>query len=199
MTKRSVINMSPRSKAQFEELREASMKKIFDASLELFGTKGFEATSIAQIAKLAGISKGLIYNYFDSKEDLLKAMIDNLFSIGDEMMAGLFVDDPKIALENLIKAVFQWFRTNDRLNRLMISLATQIDRFQFVHDLAINKTNVYLKMLEELFNKMNYPEAKMEARMLGTFLDGVSMHIMVMKDDYPMQEVEEMLINKYCK
>lgn len=191
--------MSPRSKAQFEELREASMKKIFDASLELFGTKGFEATSIAQIAKLAGISKGLIYNYFDSKEDLLKAMIDNLFSIGDEMMAGLFVDDPKIALENLIKAVFQWFRTNDRLNRLMISLATQIDRFQFVHDLAINKTNVYLKMLEELFNKMNYPEAKMEARMLGTFLDGVSMHIMVMKDDYPMQEVEEMLINKYCK
>jgi len=191
--------MSPRSKAQFEELREASMKKIFDASLELFGTKGFEATSIAQIAKLAGISKGLIYNYFDSKEDLLKAMIDNLFSIGDEMMAGLFVDDPKIALENLIKAVFQWFRTNDRLNRLMISLATQIDRFQFVHDLAINKTNVYLKMLEELFDKMNYPEAKMEARMLGTFLDGVSMHIMVMKDDYPMQEVEEMLINKYCK
>ena len=35
--------MSPRSKQQFEEIREASQRKIFDASLELFGTKGYEA------------------------------------------------------------------------------------------------------------------------------------------------------------
>ena len=86
--------MSPRSKQQFEEIREASQRKIFDASLELFGTKGFEATSIAQIAKSAGISKGLIYNYFESKEALLESMIHDLVSVGDEMVEQIWSDQP---------------------------------------------------------------------------------------------------------
>jgi len=191
--------MSPRSKAQFEEIREASTKKILSAALDLFGTVGYEATSIAQIAKKAEVSKGLVYNYFDSKEDLLQAVVMDLVNMGDEIVKNMFDPDPAKTLENLIRSVFDWLSKNDRLNRLLVSLSTQLDRFQFVREMANGKMEGYLIMLEDLLHQLNFPDAKTEARILATFFDGIALHVMMMKEDYPLMEVQDMLINKYCK
>lgn len=190
--------MSPRSKEQFEELREASVRKILDASLELFGTRGFEATSIAQIATQAGISKGLIYNYFESKEALLDALIQDLMKIGDDMITQIFTDDPRETIRRLIVSVFSWLKANDRVNRLIIGLSTSLDKFQFIHDIANSKMTGYLILLEDLMTKIGIPDPKTEARILATFFDGLALHFMMMKEDYPLEEVQQMLIDKYC-
>ncbi|MDE3840116.1 TetR family transcriptional regulator [Bacillus methanolicus] len=49
-------------------------KLIIDAAMKLFANKGFDATSIQEIANEAGISKGAFYIYFKSKESLLIAI-----------------------------------------------------------------------------------------------------------------------------
>ncbi|WP_454007692.1 TetR/AcrR family transcriptional regulator [Alcaligenes sp. Marseille-Q7550] len=49
--------------------------KILEVAAEVFREHGFEATSMSQIAALAGGSKGTLYNYFPSKEDLLLATL----------------------------------------------------------------------------------------------------------------------------
>ncbi len=67
--------MSPRSPQQFKEMRDEKMTLIMDVALEHFANEGFYRTTINHIARHAGISKGLMYNYFDSKEALLKAII----------------------------------------------------------------------------------------------------------------------------
>ena len=67
--------MSPRTEHQFEQIREARKHDIMVAALELFAAEGFHTTSISKIAARAGISKGLIYNYYSSKEDLIKSII----------------------------------------------------------------------------------------------------------------------------
>lgn len=67
--------MSPRTSDQFEKMREEKMALIMEVALEHFANKGFHATTITHIARYAGISKGLLYNYFESKEALLKAII----------------------------------------------------------------------------------------------------------------------------
>lgn len=67
--------MSPRTKQQFKEIREEKMALIMDVALERFANEGYYQTTISHIAKHADISKGLMYNYFDSKEALLKAII----------------------------------------------------------------------------------------------------------------------------
>lgn len=46
-----------------------------NTALEHFSNVGFHATTITHIARHAGISKGLMYNYFKSKEDLLTAIM----------------------------------------------------------------------------------------------------------------------------
>lgn len=50
--------------------------QILEIASEQFGTHGFASTSVATIAKVAGISKPLIYNYFGSKEGLYEACLD---------------------------------------------------------------------------------------------------------------------------
>ncbi|MDR1594408.1 MAG: FAD-dependent oxidoreductase [Prevotellaceae bacterium] len=56
--------------SKHKEIREVTIAKIRDAGLKLFSTKGLTATNIANIAEFAGISPGLMYYYYKSKEDL---------------------------------------------------------------------------------------------------------------------------------
>ena len=67
--------MSPRTSKQFEGIREEKRNLIMDTALEHFANQGYYATTINHIAKHAGISKGLMYNYFESKEALLEAIL----------------------------------------------------------------------------------------------------------------------------
>jgi AcrR family transcriptional regulator len=68
----------PRTPEQYEQIREERRKAIMSSALDLFANQGYTVTTISQIAEKAGISKGLLYNYFTSKEDLLKAIMTGL-------------------------------------------------------------------------------------------------------------------------
>ncbi len=67
--------MSPRTQKQYEEIREEKKKLIMDIALRQFASDGYHNSTISRIARQAGISKGLIYNYFKSKEELLAEII----------------------------------------------------------------------------------------------------------------------------
>lgn len=91
--------MSPRTKEQFEEIRKEKSRQIVSAALELFATHGYEATSINMIANKAGISKGLLYTYFESKESLLFELInDYLIMLGSLLNPN---DDDEITASEL--------------------------------------------------------------------------------------------------
>jgi AcrR family transcriptional regulator len=53
--------------------------KVTQSATELFRTKGFHATSIADIVKLAGIGRGTFYQYFKNKEELFLECADSIF------------------------------------------------------------------------------------------------------------------------
>jgi TetR/AcrR family transcriptional regulator, transcriptional repressor for nem operon len=57
---------------------KSNRDRIVDSAWELFWLRGYHATSIAEIAQLAGLPKGSIYNYFDSKEALLLVVLGRL-------------------------------------------------------------------------------------------------------------------------
>jgi len=54
--------------------RERRHLRILDAAEELFALHGFAKTTVDEIAKRAGVSKGLVYDHYDSKEELLRAV-----------------------------------------------------------------------------------------------------------------------------
>lgn len=57
---------------------EARPGEIIDAALEVFAEKGFTAARLDDVAKLAGVSKGTVYRYFENKEALFKDVIREL-------------------------------------------------------------------------------------------------------------------------
>ncbi|NMC11862.1 MAG: TetR/AcrR family transcriptional regulator [Chloroflexi bacterium] len=68
--------MSPLiSSDQREEYLNGRREKILDAALQAFQRNGFSATSVAEIASIAGIAKGTIYLYFESKEQIFSAIL----------------------------------------------------------------------------------------------------------------------------
>ena len=56
---------------------EPGREKILDAARAIFGDRGFEATSIAEIGAGAGISKSVLYHYFGSKAGLYHALLEH--------------------------------------------------------------------------------------------------------------------------
>jgi AcrR family transcriptional regulator len=59
--------------------------ELLEAALALFSEKGFSATRAEEVAQRAGVSKGTLYLYYTSKEELLKAVIRNY--LGNEISA----------------------------------------------------------------------------------------------------------------
>ena len=55
--------------------KEARPGELLEAALTLFVEKGFAATRVEEVAKLAGVSKGTLFLYFPSKEELFKAVV----------------------------------------------------------------------------------------------------------------------------
>ncbi len=60
--------------------KEARPQELLDAALALFVEKGFAATRTDEVAERAGVSKGTLYLYYPSKEELLKAVISHYLS-----------------------------------------------------------------------------------------------------------------------
>lgn len=72
--------MLPAEPAHRRRRKEARPQELLDAALALFVQKGFAATRAEEVAAAAGVSKGTLYLYYPSKEELLKAVIAHYLS-----------------------------------------------------------------------------------------------------------------------
>ncbi|MCU4183271.1 TetR/AcrR family transcriptional regulator [Acidiferrimicrobium sp. IK] len=73
-----------RTKRKFNEEK---WRQILDAAAETFAAKGYEATSIRDVADAVGMLGGSLYYYIKTKEDLLYALIDDFHQVGMEEVA----------------------------------------------------------------------------------------------------------------
>lgn len=67
--------MSPRNEEQNEQIKDERREQILSAALKAFAAKGFAATKISDIVARAGMSHGLVYHYFASKEEIFYALL----------------------------------------------------------------------------------------------------------------------------
>jgi AcrR family transcriptional regulator len=74
MTPETLINALETTHKR-ERRKEARPGELLDAALDLFVEKGFSAARVDEVAARAGVSKGTLFLYFESKEDLFKAVV----------------------------------------------------------------------------------------------------------------------------
>ncbi len=194
--------MSEKRQARFVMLRESSMERIENAALELFAHNGYGHTSISQIAKVAGISKGLMYNYYESKGALLQALLKRGFDFGDSLMeksANILEGDPEAILKFIVESSFYEVKKNLTYWKLLMSLAFQEDVMKTLAPEIDQKKVQHIEMGKTIFEQLGYPNPLAQAMLFGAALDGVFMHYILSPKDYPVQTIKELLINNFCK
>jgi len=190
--------MSPRTPQQLKEIREEKKALIMEVALEVFAEKTFQGASVSMIAQKAGISKGLLYNYFSSKEDLLRQII---YSVWDNVQEIFSTKNPESFDENdfeeLIDLTFEMVQKDYRFWKLYISLIMQPAAIRFLEEKIPEFMESYLNLYVTYYENKGVKNPDAEARFLGAVLDGVSLNYIVDPVGFPLEEVKKLIIEKF--
>jgi len=190
--------MSPRTPDQFKELRDNARQKILDGALELFAEAGFHNTSISEIAKKAGISKGLMYNYFESKEHLLREIvfegIESLTESFDPNRDGILTKDELI---HFINESFLLIQKHRYYWKLYFSIIIQAPVMSLFGDELMLKLNSYFGMISAYFQDQRFENPEAEMRFFSAMLDGIAMNYITDPEGFPLEAVKQRIIKMY--
>lgn len=105
----------PKTKQQFEQIREERKDVILKAALDLFAMKGYDAVNLDEVTKLANCSHGLLYHYYSGKEELYKAVLQNIvFPNVMSLYQGINTHQKaKYVLQDLTDAILKKFKSLD--------------------------------------------------------------------------------------
>jgi len=129
---------------------------IIEKAIELFATKGIEATSVQQITEHCGISKGAFYLSFKSKDELIDSIIDyfmqQITADIDRVVSGNEV--PQVKLFNFYLTMFQLLNRYTDFAKVFIR-----EQISFINETFLEKIYYYdqltnkaiLKLIDELY------------------------------------------------
>jgi len=89
--------------------KQARPGELLAAALDLFVEKGYAATRVEEVARRAGVSKGTLFLYFASKEDLFKAVVRENLSLRFPQWSLVLDQFPGTSAELLHYAMVQWW------------------------------------------------------------------------------------------
>jgi AcrR family transcriptional regulator len=89
--------------------KEARPQELLEAALSLFVEKGFASTRSEEVAARAGVSKGTLYLYFPSKEDLFKAVVQQTLAADIAEGARVMQSHTGTAAEILVDVLVEWW------------------------------------------------------------------------------------------
>lgn len=92
----------------------ASRQKILDAATEEFAAKGYGDARVDEIARRAGLNKRMLYHYFGSKDDLFRAVLEEIYATICSVGANIDLDagTPLQALGRLVDFVCDYYLAN---------------------------------------------------------------------------------------
>jgi len=152
--------------------------KILETSLKLFAEKGFDATSTNKIAKEAGVSEGLIFRHFESKEGLLQAIMQAGKQKAMDMYTPILnLNHPKMRLRKILEFPFQIQSDEYHFWKLIYALKWRSD----VYDQSLSAP--LRTALLEIFKQLNYADPEAEAECVLLIIDGIATSVLLRKPE----------------
>lgn len=187
--------MSPRTEQQFKEIRKDKVELIKNSALELFAQQSYNTTTISQIAKKAGISKGLMYNYFTSKEDLLKQIIiGGMQRFLDLLQVKDLENIQKQELIRFIDTNLNLIKSDADYYKLYFSLAFQSSIYSLLEKEMMNIFEKIFSIFIQYYTQKGDKNPFVKTRFLLATFDGVGIHYLSDTETFPLEEVKEMMI-----
>jgi TetR/AcrR family fatty acid metabolism transcriptional regulator len=102
--------------------QERRRDELLEAAIKVFGEHGYEAATIDQIAAEAGVSKGTMYNYFSSKQDLFAQLFSRTVAADEQRMEELLRTDQAASdkIDGLLDLWFERLASYHNMGRLVL-------------------------------------------------------------------------------
>jgi len=191
--------MSPRTSLQFEDLRTDRRQAILNAALTVFANHGYHSASVSMIAKEAGVSKGLMYNYFESKEQVLLTLVNDLFDTvvdllritpGEVLTRERFIELIDLQIDIAVKEPQRW--------KLYMSLAFQPEVTPLLMETMLPKVTPFMMSMSQYFLSKGYEDPVAAMRYFTASVDGVQMHALLDPANFPVEKVKQMVIAQFA-
>ena len=177
-------------------------QKILDKSLKLFSRRGFAQTSVADIAKESNISKGLLYHYFSSKEQLFEEILTSslnvIFEYIDINKDGILTQSE---LEKFILNVFKSLE-QDYLNWMLVfQLFTQPELFENGIRILDNNASVtkFKNLISGYFQGKNEINPQIRTTYFISIILGISVSYIHNQVKYPLKQIVEVILEEFIK
>ena len=145
--------MAPRTT---EDQWNETHQTIMQVAQQLFATKGYNGTSMNDIVKESGVSKGAIYNHFESKEKLFIALLDLETELGLDNVVSL-MNGSTDSIERLKNAIKYTFSTSVACPRevcmMQIEFMITASRIDTIKPALINRYNLIHKFFVDIIEE----------------------------------------------
>lgn len=202
----SAKNTKKRTKR--EENREKSQDLILRASLELFSLKGYGSTTMEMIADRAGISRGLPYLYFESKDKILYTILERHFTrekVSIESLTRQY-DSKEEFVDAIIAKLASPFHEGSESDpclemRLIMSMMLLPETKSLIQDWVFKFQSEimekYFKNMEETFAHYGIQNADKEIEYLRMLFFGFIFCKLCMGEEFPAGDMEKRIRSNY--
>ncbi|MGW9128960.1 TetR/AcrR family transcriptional regulator, partial [Paenibacillus chitinolyticus] len=172
------------------------------AAMILFVKKGYHATSIDDVSKQAQISKGLLYNYYKGKEELLAAMVDiRIGEIEEVMRAAATQKTPSDQLRYIIEGAINNVYLQPDVYRFYLNLQTQPADDHVLASYREQLNEESRKQFEvqcAIFEQLGVKDPRLRSLYFSSALYGAMLMMTTYPDGFPVVEIKKQLIREYC-
>lgn len=171
---------------------------LLDAALRAFARKGYEGTSVRDIAGEAQVAAGLLYHYFPSKQAVLLALFERSGALVMEAFArAAAVPEPRARLGALVRVSAGLVRAHEDFWRVSYGVRFQHAVVAGLAEGIAAQSALYHGLFTALLTEIGRPDPEVEARLLFGALDGVFQHYVLDPAHYPLDAVVEALVHRH--
>jgi AcrR family transcriptional regulator len=190
MTAKNTVK--PRKRPQQERSR-MTVEAILEATAHILTEQGYSKTNTNQIAELAGVSIGSLYQYFPNKESLMAALIqqhcDEMVELVESKLNHLFDTPLEEAIPQLVKAVIAAHAINPKLHQVLNEEIPRSGRLEQTEKMDDRITNMLLKYLERWSDRLKPQNLEMTVFIFSHTVESLC-HAAVIKEQGYMNNEE---------
>ncbi|MER6132955.1 helix-turn-helix domain-containing protein [Streptomyces sp. NPDC001815] len=186
--------MSPRSASVNEELRRRSRERLLQAALELVGERGYDATTLGDIADRAGSARGLVSYYFPGKRLLVQSAVHRLMhrTLEEALEREPRTEDGRERMARAIDAILGLTRDHPVLMRQHMAGILQGEGFK-----QCPEQRRLAELLSDTMARYGSPDAAVDYPMLRALLMGSVYTALVPGAAMPLPVLRAELFRRY--
>lgn len=182
--------------AQSTTMQKTKKEIILDTALDLFADRGYDATPTSLIAKEAGVSEGLIFKHYISKENLLEAVVKAGYRRITDKSKGLVEEnDPNKLISNVLDMPQKLVEDERSFWRMQFRLVDE----EIAQKHHLRYSHSVMQKLVEAFRKLGYEEPELETEVLMLLVEGLWRAYLSNEDRSHFSKMLDLIKKKYVR